>query len=86
MPQALEAKDRLHVDGTDVLFSAEEGDQISGRYQGSVVTLLPRDPLARSFGGTVEVPRVAQRSPQGLRTGVDLGGEYSTKVPQQAWI
>jgi hypothetical protein len=51
----------------------------------SAATLLARDPLA--LRGTDGGPHGAQRqSPQVLRRAVGLGGEYSTKVPQQVQI
>ena len=59
---------------------------MGGTYAGPVATLLARAPLAL-FAGPMEA-RMGHSGgvPQGLRRAVSLGGEYSTKVPQQAWI
>ena len=73
---------RIRIRQGYTLLSAEEEDQISGRYQGSALPCCRRI-HALAQRGRAETRRVAQWS---LRTGVDLGGEYSTKVPQQVRI
>ena len=61
------------------------GDQISAG------TRVPRLPCSTGSARLFvwwdgRGPRVAQQSPQGLRTSVNPGGEYSTEVPQQVRI
>jgi hypothetical protein len=58
-------------------------DQISGRYPAPAVTLL-RGNRSLSSREARGVPCRVVRWSAGFRTAVDLGGEYSRKVPQQA--